>query len=78
MIDVTREELRADIEEIVGRIVHAVVTEEKRSLIHMINEDLYATNQRIDRLDRKMTRRFSKLENALRSHASDPNAHQNV
>ena len=57
----TREELRSDIREIVTEVTNKIVDESRRGLIKMINEDLAATNKRIDNIDRRMKREFSKI-----------------
>jgi hypothetical protein len=54
----TREELRADI----LQITTTVVTENNRRLIKMINEDLHATNRRIDSLDQRMKKGFKAID----------------
>jgi predicted nucleic acid-binding Zn-ribbon protein len=68
MIHATREEFRADIKEIVTEAIDVASSR----IIRMVNEDLAVTNQRIDRLDRKMTKgfkavdqRFDKVESRL-------------
>jgi guanylate kinase len=59
----TREELRSDILE----ITTAVFEENNYRLRRMINEDLYATNLRIDNLGKRMTKRFKEMDQRLSS-----------
>lgn len=66
-LDISREELRADILEITISVVTTVVKENNHRLVRMINEDLTSTNQRIDNLD--------KTDALIRGHIANPNAH---
>ena len=82
-LDMTREELRADIQEIatdvvtsvVTSVVTAIVKENNHTLIRMINEDLAATNHKIDNLDKRLSKRIDETNAILRSHMTDPIAH---
>ena len=79
--DMTRDEIRADILEITTAVVSAAIGEATTKIITMVDEDLAAMNQSIKQLDRRMSRRLSKVErqvsetNALlHTHINNPNA----
>ncbi len=71
MIVITREELRADIREITTEVVTKVVKEAKYDIVRMVNEDLAAMDQKMDRIDRKLNR----TNRLLLVHIADPSAH---
>ncbi len=65
-IDITREELRADILEITSLVVERVIddklTESNRSLRRMLSEDIIAVSDRVDLMDRRITKRFNTMD----------------
>jgi uncharacterized protein (DUF3084 family) len=61
-LDITREELREDILTIATAVVEKAIRENNHVLIRMINEDLAATNDRIDSLSRRMNKRFKEAD----------------
>jgi hypothetical protein len=85
-IDITREELRADIYEITTEVVNRAVSEATHNITRMVTEDLVATNERIDNLDHGLTGLTKRLDDIddklgqtnqlLRHHISDPLAHR--
>jgi hypothetical protein len=85
-INITREELRADIYEITTEVVSRAISEATRSITRMVTEDIVAINDRIDNLDHGLaglTRRLDNIEGELkqtnqllRHHISDLLAHR--
>lgn len=65
-IDITREELRADILEITTLVVERVIddklTESNRSLRRMLSEDIIAVSDRVDLMDNRFTKRFNAMD----------------
>ena len=64
-LDITREELRSDILEITTAVVDKALKENNRKLIRMFNEDLMATNNRIDTQGHSMDKRFKAVDQQL-------------